>query len=141
MTGSSSRLGIAAVQAAGDAARQIRAWAHVQTWHNPRSRPSPGPWTAPGTPTRQRQPHGVTGPAAGWRNPVDRPAAARGRTAPPDLDHRRGGSPLSELTSFHVWDDLVTDAQIPPGRYIEIITATALGALGAPLTRPDQQPT
>jgi len=35
----------------------------------------------------------------------------------------------------------MTDAQIPPGRYIEIITATALSALGAPLTRPDEQPT
>jgi hypothetical protein len=35
----------------------------------------------------------------------------------------------------------VTDAQIPPGRYVEIITATALSALGAPLARPDQQPT
>jgi hypothetical protein len=28
--------GIAAVQAAGDAAGQIRAWAHLQTWHNPK---------------------------------------------------------------------------------------------------------
>jgi hypothetical protein len=44
---------------------------------------------------------------------------------------------LAELTSFHVWDDLVTDARIPPGRYIEIITATALSALSAPLARPD----
>ena len=35
----------------------------------------------------------------------------------------------------------MTDAQIPPGRYIEIITATALSALSAPLARPDQQPT
>jgi hypothetical protein len=48
---------------------------------------------------------------------------------------------LAELTSFHVWDDLVTDARIPPGRYVEIITATALSALGAPLTRPDEQST
>jgi hypothetical protein len=47
---------------------------------------------------------------------------------------------LWELTSFHVWDDLVNEAQIPPGRYVEIITAAALGALGAPLDRPDQQP-
>jgi AcrR family transcriptional regulator len=28
--------GVAAVQAAGDAAGQIRAWAHMQTWHNPK---------------------------------------------------------------------------------------------------------
>ena len=43
---------------------------------------------------------------------------------------------LWELTSFHVWDDLVNDAQIPPDRYIEIITAAALSALGAPVTPP-----
>jgi hypothetical protein len=30
----------------------------------------------------------------------------------------------------------VTHAQIPPGRYIEIITAAALSALGAPATPP-----
>ncbi len=30
----------------------------------------------------------------------------------------------------------MTDAQIPPGRYIEIITATALSALSAPLATP-----
>jgi hypothetical protein len=47
---------------------------------------------------------------------------------------------LSELTSFHVWDDLVTDAQIPPGRYIEIITATALSALAAPCPTPASSP-
>ena len=40
---------------------------------------------------------------------------------------------LWELTSFHVWDDLANDAQIPPYRYIEIITAAALSALGAPV--------
>jgi hypothetical protein len=42
---------------------------------------------------------------------------------------------LWELTSFHVWDDLVNDAQIPPDRYIEIITSVALSALGAPVSR------
>ena len=43
---------------------------------------------------------------------------------------------LWELTSFHVWDDLVNDAQIAPDRYIEIITAAALSTLGAPVTPP-----
>ncbi len=42
---------------------------------------------------------------------------------------------LWELTSFHVWDDLVNDAQLPPDRYVEIITAAALSALGAPVSR------
>jgi hypothetical protein len=44
---------------------------------------------------------------------------------------------LWELASFHVWDDLVNDAQITPDRYVEIITAAALSALSAPgLPRP-----
>jgi hypothetical protein len=41
---------------------------------------------------------------------------------------------LWELTSFRVWDDLVNDARIAPDRYVEIITATALSTLGAPIT-------
>ncbi len=42
---------------------------------------------------------------------------------------------LWQLTSVHVWDDLVNDAQVAPDRYVEIITAVALSALGAPITR------
>jgi hypothetical protein len=38
-----------------------------------------------------------------------------------------------------VWDDLVNDARIAPDRYVEIITAAALGALGAPVTPPPAQ--
>ena len=44
-----------------------------------------------------------------------------------------------ELTSFHVWDDLVNDARIAPDRYVEIITAAALNALGAPVAPPTSQ--
>jgi AcrR family transcriptional regulator len=47
---------------------------------------------------------------------------------------------LWELTSFRVWDDLVNDARIAPDRYVEIITAAALGALGAPVTPPPGLP-
>jgi hypothetical protein len=43
---------------------------------------------------------------------------------------------LWELNSFHVWDDLVNEAQIAPDRYAEIITAAALSALGAPIGPP-----
>lgn len=43
---------------------------------------------------------------------------------------------LWELTSFHVWDDLVNDAQIAPDRYAGIIAAAALNAVGAPVTQP-----
>jgi hypothetical protein len=38
---------------------------------------------------------------------------------------------LGELASFRVWDDLVNDAGLPPDRYVEIITATALATLSA----------
>jgi hypothetical protein len=41
---------------------------------------------------------------------------------------------LWELTSFHVWDDLVNDAHLPPDRYVENITAAAISTLGAPVT-------
>ena len=44
---------------------------------------------------------------------------------------------LRELTSFHVWDGLVNDAQIFPGRYIDIITAAA-PARSAPPSATDQ---
>ena len=40
---------------------------------------------------------------------------------------------LWELTSFHVWDNLVNDAPIAPDRYVEIITTAALGTLGTPM--------
>ena len=39
---------------------------------------------------------------------------------------------LWELVSFRVWDDLVNDARMPPARYVDVVTATALAALAAP---------
>ncbi len=47
---------------------------------------------------------------------------------------------LWELTSFHVWDALVTHAEIPPSRYVEIITTAALGAPGAPIKQQTSGP-
>jgi AcrR family transcriptional regulator len=134
--------GIAAVQQAGDAAGQIRAWAHMQTWHNPRIAAIARALDS----TRHTDPSA----AGAWRDrtsnrmrgalSIIQRLREEGRLHP-TWTTAEAAALLSELTSFHVWDDLVTDAQIPPGRYIEIITATALSALGAPLARPDQQPT
>jgi hypothetical protein len=42
-----------------------------------------------------------------------------------------------ELTSFRVWDDLVTEAGLAPERYVEIVTTAALAALASPvISRP-----
>lgn len=40
---------------------------------------------------------------------------------------------LWEMMSFRVWDDLVTDAGLAPDVYVDVVTATVLAALGAPL--------
>ena len=134
--------GIAAVQAAGDAAGQIRAWAHMQTWRNPK--------IAAIARALDSARHTDPSAAAAWRDPASnrlRGALSiiqrlRGeRRLHPSWTTAEAAALLAQLTSFHVWDNLVTDAQIPPGRYIDIITATALSALSAPLTQPYEQST
>jgi hypothetical protein len=40
-----------------------------------------------------------------------------------------------ELTSFRVWDDLVNEAGLKPGRYTEIVTTSVLATLAAPVHR------
>jgi AcrR family transcriptional regulator len=134
--------GIAAMDAAGDAAGQIRAWAHMQTWRNPRI-------TAMGRALDSAR-HTDPSAAAAYRDrtgnrmrgalSIIQRLREEGRLHP-TWTTAEAAALLWELTSFHVWDDLVNEAQIPPGRYVEIITAAALSALGAPLARPDQQPT
>src|SRR5271165_1906 len=129
--------GIATVAQAADAAGAIRAWAHVQTWHNPK--------IAALARALDDTRHADPSAAAAWADRMgDRMRGAvfiverlraEGRLdpawAPADA-----AALLWELTSFHVWDDLVNDAQIPPDRYIEIITAAALSALGTPVPPP-----
>jgi len=134
--------GLAAVEAAGDAAGQIRAWAHMQAWRNPK--------IAVMARAMDSARHTDPSAAAAWRDRTGN----RMRGALSIVQHLRdegrlhptwttaeAAALLWELASFHVWDDLVTEAQIPPGRYVEIITAAALGALGAPLARPDERST
>jgi AcrR family transcriptional regulator len=129
--------GIAAVTQAADAAGAIRAWAHVQTWHNPK--------IAALARALDETRHADPAAAAAWADRMAdrmRGAAfiterlrAEGRLDP-TWTPTEAAVLLMELASFHVWDDLVNDAKIPPGRYIEIITVTALSALGAPATPP-----
>jgi hypothetical protein len=46
-----------------------------------------------------------------------------------------------ELTSFRVWDDLVTEAGLAPELYVEIVTTAALAALASPvISRSDRAP-
>jgi hypothetical protein len=40
-----------------------------------------------------------------------------------------------ELASFRVWDDLVNEAGLPPERYTEVVTTSAIAALAAPVRR------
>ncbi len=128
--------GIAAVTQAADAAGAIRAWAHVQTWHNPKI-------TALARALDDTR-HADPSAAAAWADRMgDRMRGAvfiverlraEGRLDPA-WTPAEAAALLWQLTSFHVWDDLVNDAQVAPDRYVEIITAAALSALGAPITR------
>lgn len=125
--------GIDTVRQAPDAAGAIRAWARVQTWHNPRIAAVVRALDA----TRHADPAA----AAAWDDrAADRMRGgvfiyerlrAEGRLDP-SWTATEAATVLWELTSFRVWDDLVNDAAIPPDRYVEIITATALATLGAP---------
>lgn len=127
--------GLATVRGAPDAAGRIRAWAHMQTWHNPRIATVARVLDA----TRRDD----QAAAAAW----DDRSADRLRDATAIVERLRAEGRLHpswtddeaavlvrELTSFHVWDDLVNDARIAPDRYVEIITAAALSTLGAPIT-------
>jgi AcrR family transcriptional regulator len=129
--------GIAAVTQAADAAGAIRAWAHMQTWRNPK--------IAALARALDETRHADPAASAAWADrmadrmrgavSISERLRAEGRLDP-TWTPAEAAVLLWELTSFHVWDDLVNDAQIPPGRYIEIITAAALSALGAPVTPP-----
>jgi len=129
--------GIAAVTQAADAAGAIRAWAGMQAWRNPRiavtTRALDG--------ARHTDPDvaaawaGRTGNRMGGAISIIERLRAEGRLDP-SWTTTEAAALLWELTSFHVWDDLVNDAQIAPGRYVEIITAAALSALGAPVVPP-----
>jgi AcrR family transcriptional regulator len=125
--------GVKAIREAADAAGQIRAWARMQVWRNPTIAAAARALDS----TRHTDPAA----AAAWQDRADN--RMRCGTFIAEGMHERGqlhptwtvaeaAVLLWELTSFHVWDDLVNGARLPPDRYVEIITSTALAALAAP---------
>jgi AcrR family transcriptional regulator len=126
--------GIAAVQAAPDAPAQIRAWARMQSGRNPK--------IAPFARALDQARHADPAVSAAWRDRTgNRMRAAimiitRLRTEGrlhPSWNTREGAALLWELTSFRVWDDLVSESGLSPDRYVEIVVATALAALASPI--------
>lgn len=128
--------GVAVVETTPDAPGQIRAWARMQAWRNPK--------IAPFARALDQVRHSDQAAAAAWRDRTgNRMRGAVAITARlreegrlhPSWDATEAAGLLNELTSFRVWDDLVTESGMTPDRYIEIVTATALAALGSPVRR------
>ena len=104
--------GIAAVQAAPDAACEIRAWAQMQAWRNPK--------IAPLARALDQARHTDQAASAAWRDRTGnrmRGAAAiitrlreEGRLHP-SWKTGEAATLLWELTSFRVWDDLVDQSR------------------------------
>jgi AcrR family transcriptional regulator len=129
--------GRAAVEQAADAAGAIRAFAGMQAWRNPKI--AAAARALDGTRHTDRAAAAAWADRAGNRMRgavfiIER-LHAEGRLHP-TWNTTEAATLLWELTSFHVWDDLVNDARIAPGRYVEIITAGALNALGAAIAPP-----
>ena len=132
--------GVDAITQAPDAAAAIRAWAQLQA----RRRPQLAAAGRALADTRHADPSASAAWAdrAGHRMRIAASIIERlreERRLDPSWTTAEAAALLWELNSFHVWDDLVNDAQIAPDRYVEIITATALSALGAP-TKAARQP-
>ena len=128
--------GLAHMDEAVDAAAQIRAWAHMQSWRNPK--------IAPLARALDAARHTDLPASEAWRDRTDnrmRGAVAIARrlrtegTLHSTWTVDEAAALLWELTSFRVWDDLVNEAHLSPKRYVEIISAAALGALTAPVAR------
>ena len=129
--------GRGAVAQAADAAGAIRAWARMQAWRNPK--------IAAAARALNDTRHADPAAAAAWADrtgnrmrgaiSITERLRAEGRLDPA-WTTIEAAALLWELTSFRLWDNLVNDAHIAPDRYIEIITATALSTLGAPITPP-----
>ena len=127
---------IAKVEAAPDGRAQVRAWAEMQARRNPR--------IASVARALDQTRHADDPAATAWRDRT----ANRLRAASGIVQRLRGEGHVHrswtngeaaalawELLSFRVWDDLVNEAGVPPGRYVEIVTAAVLAALAAPVRR------
>jgi AcrR family transcriptional regulator len=131
------RAGVDAITQAPDAAAAIRAWADLQA----QDRHKLAPVARALADTRHADPSASAAWAdrAGYRMHIATSIIERLREEgrlDPSWTTAEAAALLWELNSFHVWDDLVNDAQIASDRYVEIITATALSALGASIRRP-----
>ncbi len=127
---------IAEVRAAPGGEAMLRAWVGVQARRNPR--------IASLARALDRHRHDSDAATQAWR---DRSAnRLRGATAivrrlrtegrvHPTWTAADATTLLWELTSFRVWDDLVNEAGLPPERYEDLVTTTALAALAAPVRR------
>jgi AcrR family transcriptional regulator len=131
------QVGVDAVEAARDAAGQIRAWVQMQSWRNPR--------IASFARALDQARHADHAVSEAWRDrTVNRMRGAvaivnrlrdEGRLHPSwKIDE--AAALLWELTSFRVWDDLVNEAELAPDRYVAIVTAAALAALASPIAEP-----
>lgn len=126
--------GIATVEAAPDGPAKVRAWAQMQADRNPRiavlaralddTRSQDEAAEAAWADRMGNRLRGATGIVAALQHDG---LVGRGWA------DREASLLLSEVLSFRVWDDLVNDAGMEPGRYVEIVTATALAALAASL--------
>ena len=126
--------GIATVEAAPDGPGKVRAWAQMQANRNPRiavlaralddTRSRDEAAQAAWADRMGNRLRGATGIVMALQHDG---LVGRGWT------DREAALLLVEVLSFRVWDDLVIDAGIEPGRYVQIVTATALAALAAPI--------
>src|SRR5215475_226049 len=122
--------GVAEVESAPDGAGQVRAWALMQAWRNPK--------IAPFARALDQARHSDQAAAQAWRDRTGnrmRGAAAmvarlrdEGRLDP-SWSSAEATALLAELTSFRIWDDLVNENGLAAHRYAEIVTAAALAAL------------
>jgi AcrR family transcriptional regulator len=124
--------GIATVEAAPDGPAKVRAWAQMQADRNPRiavlaralddARSRDEAAQAAWADRMGNRLRGATGIVVALQHDG---LVGRGWT------DREAALLLAEVLSFRVWDDLVNDAGVEPGRYVQIVTATALAALAA----------
>jgi len=124
---------VAKVQGAPDGPAQVREWAEMQATRNPR--------IAAVARALDQSRHGDDPAAIAWRdrtgNRMRAATAVVDRLRSEGRVHRswtgeEAAALVWELTSFRVWDDLVTEAGLAPQRYVDIVTATALAALSGP---------
>jgi AcrR family transcriptional regulator len=127
--------GMAAIETTPDGAGQVRAWAEMQSWRNPK--------IAPFARALDQVRYADQAASAAWRDRTDN--RMRGAVAittrlcedgrlHPSWDTKEAATLLWELTSFRVWDDLVNESGLKPDRYAEIITTAALAALASPVS-------